>query len=154
MVLEWTNHGCPFVQKHYGTGNMQALQRDAADKGIVWLSVISSAPGLQGYVEGKEANRLSRERDAVPTAVLLDPKGKVGRSYDARTTPHMYVIDAAGTLVYMGGIDDRPTANWADVDGATNYVRAALDDVAAGRPVATPTARPYGCSVKYGRSSA
>lgn len=154
VVLEWTNHGCPFVQKHYGTGNMQALQREAMDKDVVWLSVISSAPGRQGYVEGVEANRLSKERDAVPTAVLLDPKGKVGRSYDARTTPHMYVIDAAGKLVYMGGIDDRPTANWADVEGATNYVRAALDDVAAGRPVATPTARPYGCSVKYGPSSA
>lgn len=154
VVLEWTNHDCPYVVKHYSTGNMQALQRDAVADGIVWLSVISSAPGRQGYVEGEEANRLSKKRDAAPSVVLLDPNGKVGRSYDARTTPHMYVIDAAGTLVYMGGIDDRPTTNRADIEGATNYVRAALADMAAGRPVATPVSRPYGCSVKYGRSSA
>ncbi len=153
VILEWTNHDCPFVRKHYGTGNMQALQREATGQGIVWLSVISSAPGTQGYVEGPEANRLSKERDAVPSAVLLDPKGEVGRSYDARTTPHMYIIDPDGTLVYMGGIDDRPTANWDDVKAAKNYVRAALSDLAQGRPVATPVSRPYGCSVKYGPGS-
>ena len=150
VILEWTNHECPFVEKHYGTQNMQALQRDAVGDGIVWLSVISSAPGTQGYVEGKEANAVSKEHKAAPSAILLDPKGTVGRAYGARTTPHMYIIDPAGTLVYMGGIDDRPTANWDDVKGAKNYVRAALDDLAAGRPVAAPVTRPYGCSVKYG----
>ncbi len=153
VILEWTNHDCPFVRKHYGTGNMQALQRQATGDGIVWLSIISSAPGTQGYVEGAEANRLTDERKAAPSAVLLDPKGVVGRSYDARTTPHMYIIDPGGTLVYMGGIDDRPTANWDDVKGANNYVRAALADLAQGRPVATPVSRPYGCSVKYGSGS-
>lgn len=149
VVLEWTNHDCPFVIKHYATDNMQALQRAATATGVVWLAVISSAPGEQGHVSGAEANRIAAERKAAPTAILLDPDGTVGRAYAARTTPHMYIIDAAGTLVYMGGIDDRPTADKADVPGATNFVRAALDDIAAGRPVATPTSRPYGCSVKY-----
>ncbi|NBC34869.1 MAG: redoxin domain-containing protein [Alphaproteobacteria bacterium] len=150
VILEWTNHQCPYVQKHYGTGNMQALQREAADAGHVWLSVISSAPGLQGHVEPGRANALTAERNAAPSAVILDPSGDIGRLYDARTTPHMYVIDPAGTLVYRGGIDDRPTARWSDVEGATNHVRQALADLAAGRPVATPVTRPYGCSVKYG----
>lgn len=149
VVLEWTNHDCPYVGKHYGAGNMQALQKQATADGIVWLSVISSAPGTQGHVSGAEANRLTTSRDAAPTAVLLDPEGTIGRAYDARTTPHMYVIDADGTLVYMGGIDDRPTTDPADLDGATNYVSAALADLAAGREVAVKTSRPYGCSVKY-----
>ncbi len=153
VILEWTNHDCPFVRKHYGTDNMQALQRETTGDGMVWLSVISSAPGTQGYVKGPEANRLTDERKASPSAVLLDPKGTVGRSYDARTTPHMYIIDPDGKLVYMGGIDDRPTSNWDDVKGANNYVRAALADLAAGRPVATPVSRAYGCSVKYGPGS-
>ncbi len=110
MVLEWTNHQCPFVGKHYETGNMQALQKAATDAGVTWLSVISSAPGRQGHVSGAEANALTASRKASPTAVLLDADGVVGRLYDARTTPHMYIIDASGTLVYMGGIDDKPSA--------------------------------------------
>ena len=153
VILEWTNHDCPYVVKHYGTKNMQTLQKEAAEAGIVWLSIISSAPGTQGYVQGDEANRISKDQKSVRTATLLDPAGTVGRAYDARTTPHMYIIDAGGNLVYMGGIDDRPTANWADVKGAKNYVRAALADMAAGRPIAAPVTRPYGCSVKYDSTS-
>jgi len=152
VVLEWTNDGCPYVQKHYSTNNIQSLQKDAAAKGIVWLSVISSAPGEQGAVSGAEADRLSETRGAAPAAVLLDAEGKVGRLYDARTTPHMFIVNGDGTLVYMGGIDDKPTAIPSDVKAAKNYVRAALDDLAAGKPVATPVTRPYGCSVKYKHS--
>ncbi|MBJ7535634.1 thioredoxin family protein [Rhodomicrobium vannielii ATCC 17100] len=153
VVLEWTNDGCPYVQKHYSTNNIQSLQKDAAAKGVVWLSVISSAPGEQGAVSGADANKLSEKRGAAPAAVLLDPEGKVGRAYDARTTPHMFIVNGDGTLVYMGGIDDKPTATPSDVKGAKNYVRAALDDLAAGKPVATPVTRPYGCSVKYKHGS-
>ncbi|NEV61149.1 thioredoxin family protein [Thiorhodococcus minor] len=149
VVLEWTNHDCPYVRKHYGSGNMQALQREAAGNGVLWLSVISSAPGKQGYVSPAEADALTRQRDASPTAVLLDPEGTMGRAYGAQTTPHLFVIDGSGTLVYMGGIDDRPTTDPADIAGATNYVRAALADLAAGESLGTPVARPYGCSVKY-----
>ncbi len=149
VILEWTNHDCPYVQKHYGTGNMQALQKDTTSEGTIWLSVISSAPGEQGHIDGATANALTKQRDAAPTAVLLDPAGEIGRMYDARTTPHMYIIDEQGTLVYRGGIDDRPTANPADVEGATNYVRLALADLAADRPVSEPVTRAYGCSVKY-----
>jgi peroxiredoxin len=153
VILEWTNHLCPYVGKHYGTGNMQALQHETTGNGVVWLTIISSAPNTQGYVDGPEANKLTADRKAVPTAVLFDPKGTVGRSYDARVTPHMYIIDAKGTLVYMGGIDDKPTTDWDDVKTATNYVRAALDDMAKGRPVANPVTRAYGCTVKYDTSS-
>jgi peroxiredoxin len=149
VVLEWTNDGCPYVQKHYGSGNMQKLQKDETAKGIVWLSIISSAPGEQGYVEGAEANELTKSRGAAPTAVLLDPEGKVGHLYDARTTPHMFVVNGDGTLVYMGGIDSKPTANLADIKTAKNYIRAALDEVIAGKPVGDAVTRPYGCSVKY-----
>jgi peroxiredoxin len=149
VVLEWTNHQCPFVGKHYGTGNMQALQQQATATGVTWLSVISSAPGEQGYVSDAEANVLTAKRNASPMAVLLDPQGVVGRLYDARTTPHMYIIDAAGTLVYMGGIDDKPSTQDADVKTATNYVRVALDEIRSGKPVSMPVTRPYGCSVKY-----
>jgi peroxiredoxin len=149
VVLEWTNHQCPFVGKHYGTGNMQALQQEATAAGVTWLSVISSAPGKQGYVSAAEANALTEQRKAAPTAVLLDPQGVLGRLYDARTTPHMYIIDAAGTLVYMGGIDDKPSTQYADVKTATNYVRVALDEIHHGKPVSKPVTRPYGCSVKY-----
>ncbi|MFT4080482.1 thioredoxin family protein [Rhodomicrobium sp.] len=152
VVLEWTNDGCPYVQKHYSTNNIQSLQKDAAAKGIVWLSIISSAPGEQGAVSGAEADRLSETRGAAPAAVLLDAEGKVGRLYDARTTPHMFIVNGDGTLVYMGGLDDKPTAIPSDVKAAKNYVRAALDDLAAGKPVATPVTRPYGCSVKYKHS--
>lgn len=153
VILEWTNHLCPFVGKHYGTDNMQALQRETTGNGMIWLSIISSAPDTQGYVEGPEANKLTVDRKAAPTAVLFDPKGTVGRSYDARVTPHMYIIDAKGTLLYMGGIDDKPTTDWDDVKTAKNYVRAALGDMAEGRPVANAVTRAYGCTVKYDTSS-
>ncbi|MGO9459430.1 MAG: thioredoxin family protein [Rhodomicrobium sp.] len=150
VVLEWTNDGCPYVKKHYKSGNMQSLQKDAAEKGIVWLTIISSAPGEQGYVNGTAANQLTISRGAAPAEVLLDPEGKVGHLYDARTTPHMFIVNAEGTLVYMGGIDDKATTDVDDIKTAKNYVRAALDEVMAGQPVAEAVTRPYGCSVKYG----
>jgi len=149
VVLEWTNHECPYVRKHYETGNMQALQKEATGQGVVWLSVISSAPGEQGYVSPAQANELTQSRGAAPTAVLLDPKGTVGRMYGATNTPHMYVIDEAGVLRYAGAIDDRPTTRKSDVQGAHNYVRAALHAVAAGQPVPAPVTHAYGCTVKY-----
>ncbi len=149
VVLEWTNHDCPFVGKHYGSDNMQQLQAEATDQDVVWLSIISSAPGQQGYVESDEANDLTESRGASPTAVILDPEGEIGRLYSARTTPHMYVIDQEGLLRYMGGIDDRPSADKADIEGATNYVQAALANLQAGEAVETPVSQPYGCSVKY-----
>jgi peroxiredoxin len=150
VVLEWTNHDCPYVRKHYGSGNMQALQAEAQDAGVVWLTIISSAPGKQGYVEPAEANRLTESRKAVPHAVLLEPDGDIGRAYGARTTPHMFVIDADGVLRYKGGIDDKPTSDPADIATANNYVRAALADIATGSEIRTAVSRPYGCSVKYG----
>jgi peroxiredoxin len=149
VVLEWTNHDCPYVRKHYETSNMQALQKDATSQGVIWLSIISSAPNTQGHVNPAEANELTARRKAAPTAVLLDPTGKVGKLYGATNTPHMYVIDKAGVLVYAGAIDDRPTSRKSDVPGAQNYVRAALEAVAAGQPVKTPVTRAYGCTVKY-----
>lgn len=152
VVMEWVNEGCPYVQKHYGSGNMQSVQRRATGDGVVWLTVNSSAAGMQGHVDGAGAKRFVSAQKAGPSAYLLDPRGEVGRAYDARTTPHMYVVNGAGTLVYMGGIDDKPTSDVADVKGAKNHVLAALADVQAGRAVATPVTKPYGCSVKYGRS--
>jgi peroxiredoxin len=149
VVLEWTNHDCPYVKKHYDTGNMQALQREATAEGVVWLTIISSAPGKQGYVTPEEADALTAERDAAPTAVLFDPEGTAGKAYGARTTPHMFIIDPEGTLVYMGGIDDRPTASKEDVEGARNYVREALTALGSGQDVPQSTSRPYGCSIKY-----
>lgn len=149
VVLEWTSHECPFTRKHYVSGNMQSLQADATEAGAVWLSVVSSAPDQQGYVEGPEANQIARDREAKPTAILLDPDGDIGRRYSARTTPHMFVIDEAGILRYMGGIDNVPSANPADILGATNFVRAALDNISNDQPVDTPFSPPYGCSVKY-----
>lgn len=149
VILEWTNHDCPFVVKHYASGNMQALQKEATAAGYVWLSVISSASGKQGQVSPAEADDLTTSRGAAPTAVLLDTSGAMGRAYDAKTTPHMYIIDPEGTLMYMGGIDDKPTTDQADIAGASNYVRLAMADLAAGNPVGTPVTRPYGCSVKY-----
>jgi hypothetical protein len=128
---------------------MQALQKEAVGRRVIWLSVISSAPGEQGYVTARQADELTAKREAAPTAVLLDPQGTVGRLYRATNTPHMYVIDAQGMLVYAGAIDDRPTTRRADVQGAQNYVRAALESVMAGRPVMTPVTRAYGCTVKY-----
>jgi peroxiredoxin len=154
VVLEWTNNECPYVVKHYGSGNMQKLQAEAAKDGVVWLSVISSAPGKQGHVSGAEADALTRSRKAAPAHVLLDEKGEIGKQYAARTTPHMFVINPEGTLVYMGGIDDRPTTSKSDIEGATNYVRLALQSVKNGQPVATPVARAYGCSIKYSSEGA
>ena len=149
VVLEWTNHECPYVRKHYESGNMQALQREATGQGVVWLSIISSAPGTQGYVTAPQADELTISRKAAPTAVLLDPQGAVGKLYGATNTPHMYIVDKTGLLVYAGAIDDRPTTRRSDIEGANNYVRAALASVAAGRPVKTPVTRAYGCTVKY-----
>lgn len=149
VILEWTNHDCPYVVKHYDSGHMQALQREAIAAGYVWLSVISSAPGKQGYVSPAQANELTASRDAAPSAVLLDSDGTLGTAYGARTTPHMFIIDEAGTLVYMGGIDDKPSTDPADLPGAENYVRLAMADRAAGKPVQVAVSRPYGCSVKY-----
>jgi peroxiredoxin len=149
VVLEWTNHECPFVQKHYGTGNMQGLQKDAQSQDIVWLSIISSAPGKQGHVSPDQAKQLTQERDAAPSAVLLDADGKIGQAYQARTTPHMFIIDPEGTLAYMGAIDDKPTARWKDVETANNYVRTALAAMGNGQAVESASTRPYGCSVKY-----
>lgn len=149
VILEWTNHDCPYVKKHYATGNMQALQREAKDAGYVWLSVISSAPGKQGHVSANEAKALTSDRDAAPSAVLLDDDGAMGRAYGARTTPHMFIIDESGTLIYMGGIDDRATTDPADIPGASNYIRLAMADRASGNPVSQSVTRPYGCSVKY-----
>jgi peroxiredoxin len=149
VVLEWTNHDCPYVRKHYDSGNMQGLQRDATGQGAVWLTVISSVEGTQGYVTPSQADELTTSRKAAPTAVLLDTRGATGKAYGATNTPHMYVVDKAGILVYAGAIDDRPTSRRADVQGANNYVRAALDAVAAGQPVKTPVTRAYGCTVKY-----
>ena len=144
VVLEWTNAGCPYVNKHYGASSMQALQKEARAQGVVWLSVISSAPGQQGYKSGAEAKAW-----ATPAGILIDPKGELGRLYGAKTTPDMRVIDGRGELVYEGAIDDRPTADPSSLKGAKNFVRAALGDLKAGKPVATPYAKPYGCSVKY-----
>jgi cytochrome c biogenesis protein CcdA/peroxiredoxin len=149
VVLEWTNHECPYVRKHYGAGNMQVQQREARESGAVWLSIVSSAPGKQGYVEAEEANRLTERRSATPSAVILDPEGDIGRLYGARTTPHMYIVDAEGTLVYMGGIDSIPSSDPDDIPKAKQYVRAGLGEVLAGQPVSEPVTRPYGCSVKY-----
>ncbi len=149
VVLEWTNDGCPYVKKHYSSNNMQTMQKEAAAKGIVWLTVISSAPGAQGYVTGDEANKLTATRGAAPAAVILDPEGKLGHLYDARTTPHMFIVNGEGALVYMGGIDDKATTDAGDIQTAKNYVRAALDNLAAGAPVENAVTRPYGCSVKY-----
>jgi len=148
VVLEWTNHDCPYVRKHYRSGNMQKLQKQFTDKGVVWLSVISSAPGKQGHVSAAEANEQTASRDASPSKVLLDPKGDVGRTYGARTTPHMYVIEK-GVMRYMGGIDSIPSASDSDIADAEPYVQLALNSVLAGKPVATAVTRPYGCSVKY-----
>jgi hypothetical protein len=149
LVLEWTNHGCPYVRKHYDSANMQTLQREATANGVVWLQVISSAPGEQGHLDGAGARARVTTDNAAPTATLLDPSGAVGRAYGARTTPHMFVIGGDGRVLYQGAIDDRPSARPASLEGATNYVRAALADVAAGRPVQTAQTTPYGCSVKY-----
>jgi peroxiredoxin len=149
VVLEWTNHDCPYVKKHYNSGNMQKLQKQATADGVVWLSIISSRPGKQGHVSGAKANELTQSRNAAPTAVILDETSEIGLLYGAKTTPHMYIIDKTGQLVYMGGIDSIPSSNEADIAGAKNYVRVALDAIAAGKAIEDSVTRPYGCSVKY-----
>jgi peroxiredoxin len=149
VVLEWHNPGCPYVQKHYGSGNMQALQQLATREGVVWLTIDSSSPGQQGHLDDASAKAWKAEHHAHSTALLLDPQGKVGRLYEARTTPHMFVVDRTGRLVYMGGIDDRPYTDPESLKGADNYVADALAELKAGKPIAHPVTRPYGCSVKY-----
>ena len=153
VVLETTNRDCPYVGKHYRSGNMQAQQREAAARGVVWLTVASSAPGEQGYVTAAEANDTVKQNDAVPAAVLLDPQSRIARAYGAAVTPHMYVIDAAGMLVYKGGIDSIPSASTADIAKAKQYVRVALYEVLAGKPVTDASTRPYGCTLKYGQNA-
>ena len=149
VVLEWTNHDCPYVRKHYGSGNMQNQQKAATAQGVVWLQIISSAPGQQGFVDGGTAQKLNSDRGAAPTATLLDPQGEVGKLYGAQTTPHMYVIKADGTLAYKGGIDSIASPRVEDIAKAEPYVTEALAAVAAGRKVEKASTRPYGCSVKY-----
>ncbi len=149
VVLEWLNHECPYVRKHYDNKVMQALQKKYADKGVVWLSIVSSAPGKQGHFPNDKANALTKEKGAAPHAVLIDEAGTVGRMYDARTTPHMFVINPQGTLLYMGAIDDKPTKRAEDLQGARPHVDIALQEAMAGKPVSVPTSQPYGCGVKY-----
>ncbi len=149
VVLEWTNHECPFVKKHYDGGNMQSLQKDAASKGVVWLQVISSAPGKQGHIDGATAIKVNASRGASPANTLLDPDGKLGKLYGAQTTPHMYIIDAKGVLIYKGGIDSIVSTDKADVAKAEPYVANALTAIAAGKKIANGSTKPYGCSIKY-----
>ena len=149
VVLEWSNYGCPYVNKHYSSGNIPRQQQKWRDRGVVWLAVMSSAPGEQGHFAPAAMNAESQRMGGNASAVLLDPAGTVGRTYDARTTPHMFVINPQGTLVYMGGIDDVPTPREGDLARARQLVDAALEEATAGRPVSTPTSRPYGCNVKY-----
>lgn len=152
VVLEWNNPGCPYVKKHYGSGNMQKTQAGAANDGVAWLTINSGAPGKEGHMSGTEAKAALAKSGAKSTAYLLDAQGTVGRTYGAKTTPHMYVVNKNGTLVYAGGIDDKPTANPADIAGARNHVHAALSELKAGKPVTVATSRPYGCAVKYADS--
>jgi peroxiredoxin len=149
VVLEWHNNGCPYTQKHYESGNMQHLQKEWMSKGVVWLTMISSAPGEQGYVTAQQENDYMSKVKASPTAALLDPKGDVGKLYSAKTTPHMFVVNPGGVLIYDGAIDSKATTEQADISTAKNYVSQALEESMAGKPVSTPTSRPYGCSVKY-----
>jgi hypothetical protein len=149
VVLEWSNHQCPYVRKHYDSNNMQTLQGEVTAGGAVWLTILSNAPGEQGNVTPAEANELTTTRGAKPTAVVLDPEGAIGHAYEAKTTPHMYIIDGTGKLVYMGGIDDKATADQDDIAGATNYVRVGLAELKDGKPISNPETRSYGCSIKY-----
>lgn len=149
VILEWLNHDCPFVRKHYDGNNMQELQKRYTDEGVVWLSIISSVPGTQGHLQPEEAQQITQEKNASPTAVLLDVDGSVGKMYDARVTPHMYIINPDGVLEYNGAIDDKPTARLRDLEGAHNYVVAAMTSLRNGDPVEVKTNTPYGCTVKY-----
>ena len=149
VVLEWTNYDCPFVKKHYDSKNMQGLQAKYSSAGVVWLSVCSSAPGKQGHYEGAKWNELRKEKGSSATAVLLDPDGTVGKTYGAKTTPHLFIVNAEGKLVYDGAIDDKPSMDAKDIPDSKNFVAEALDALAAGNPVPTPKTTSYGCSVKY-----
>lgn len=149
VVLEWTNHLCPYVQKHYSGGNMQGLQEKYTDKDVVWLSIISSAPGKQGYVSADEAESLTDDRNAAPTEVLFDPEGNVGKMYNAKTTPHMYIIDPEGMLRYAGAIDSIKSANPADIAKATNYLDQGMMELLSGKAVSQKMTVPYGCTIKY-----
>ncbi len=149
VVLEWTNPGCPFVRKHYDSGNMQSTQRESTGKGVVWLAINSTEKASSDYLEpGKLAAWMSQQKSA-PTAVLMDEDGIAGQAYGARTTPHMYIVDPAGKLIYAGGIDSIPSGNVDDIKKATNYVRQALGETLAGQPVSAAATRPYGCTIKY-----
>ncbi|MEW6732356.1 MAG: thioredoxin family protein [Acidobacteriota bacterium] len=149
VVMEWVNYDCPFVRKHYDSGNMQKLQKAYTAKGVVWLSINSSAAGKQGNFPAERVNELIKERSASPSAYLMDPDGTVGKLFGARNTPHMFIIDKQGQIIYSGAIDDKPSANKADVEAATNYVSQALEEALVGKPISVPTTQPYGCSVKY-----
>jgi peroxiredoxin len=153
VVLEWHNNGCPYVGKHYNSGNMQKLQKQWTGRGVVWFTILSSAPGKQGYMTASEENGYLTKEQAAPTAALLDPTGQIGHLYDAKTSPQMVVINPQGVVIYDGAIDDKPTTDLEDVPGATNYVNLALVQAMAGKQVETPTTRPYGCSVKYSDSA-
>lgn len=149
VVLEWTNPGCPFVVKHYGSGNMQALQKEFTGKGVVWLAVNSTDTGSADYKKPADLAAWMAQQKAAPTATLMDEKGTVGKAYAARTTPHMYIVDPKGTLVYAGGIDSIPSANAKDIATATNYVKQGLNEALSGKPISAASTKPYGCSVKY-----
>jgi alkyl hydroperoxide reductase subunit AhpC len=149
VVLEWHNNGCPYVRKHYNSGNMQRLQKQWTGRGVVWFTILSSAPGKQGYATANEENDYLAKMQAAPTAALLDPTGEIGHLYDAKTSPQMVVINPKGIVIYDGAIDDKPTTDLQDVSGATNYVSLALEQSMAGKQVQTAATRPYGCSVKY-----
>jgi peroxiredoxin len=150
VVLEWTNPGCPFVVKHYQSANMQATQKEAVTKGVVWLTINSTSEDASDYKKPADMAAWMQQQKAAASATLIDASGKVGRAYGARTTPHMYVIDPVGTVVYAGAIDSKASSNPADVAGATNHVKAALAESLAGKPVSVASTRPYGCSIKYG----
>jgi peroxiredoxin len=149
VVLEWLNHGCPFVKKHYDSNNMQKLQKEYTGKDVVWLSIVSSAPGKQGHMSPAKTNQAKEEKGSAATAILIDEDGTVGQLYGAKVTPELYVINPEGDLIYSGAIDDKKSVDPADVEGATNYVKRALDEALAGQPVSAPKTEPYGCSVKY-----
>ena len=149
VVLEWLNHDCPFVKKHYNTGNMQTLQQEMTDDGVVWLSIVSSAPGKQGFLDQTAAQEITKEKKAHPSTVLLDPEGTVGKLYGAKTTPHMYIIDSKGLVQYVGAIDDKASTSTADVEGAKNYIRTNVARIKKGLPAEPAATSPYGCSVKY-----
>ncbi|AOG23356.1 thioredoxin family protein [Acidovorax sp. RAC01] len=149
VVLEWTNPGCPFVKKHYDSGNMPATQKDATSQGVVWLSINSTEKASGDYLEPAKLMAWKTERKSAPTAVLMDEEGTVGKSYGARTTPHLYIVNPQGQLIYAGGIDSIPSARASDIEKATNYVKVGLAEALAGKPLSAATTQPYGCSIKY-----